>query len=59
MTDAHQRRVYRIEWLPGGDLLDAHCFCGARTGAPDPVAAWSWLLDHPRHQLPPTEGERR
>lgn len=42
-------RVLRIDWLPGADVLDAHCFCGSRWSAPDPVAAWTWLLAHPLH----------
>lgn len=49
MTAPRGPELYRIDWLPGSDVLNAHCFCGARSTAEDPERAWSWLLDHPRH----------
>lgn len=59
MTAGQPRQVYRVRWTPGGDVLDAHCFCGADATLPDPVTVWTWLLDHPRHAAPAPEGEPR
>ncbi|WP_203645643.1 hypothetical protein [Streptomyces sp. SID14478] len=42
-------QVYRIDWLPGTDLLDGRCHCGARHTCQDPVAMWEWMLAHPDH----------
>ncbi|MGW7082931.1 hypothetical protein ACWGH2_05460 [Streptomyces sp. NPDC054871] len=41
--------VFRVEWLPGTDLLDGSCHCGARHTCQDPVAMWEWMLAHPDH----------
>ncbi|MEU6841557.1 hypothetical protein ABZ930_06735 [Streptomyces sp. NPDC046716] len=41
--------VYRVDWLPGTDLLSGVCHCGARHEAEDPVALWEWMLAHPDH----------
>lgn len=41
------RSMFRIEWLPGTDLLVGFCHCGARHESEDPVEMWAWLLAHP------------
>ncbi|MFE0454335.1 hypothetical protein ACFW2D_24240 [Streptomyces sp. NPDC058914] len=53
------REVYRIDWLPGTDVLHGTCHCGAEHTAHDPVEMWEWMLGHheghrPHHQ--PREG---
>jgi hypothetical protein len=53
------REIYRIDWLPGTDVLHGTCHCGAEHTAQDPVEMWEWMLGHPeghrpRHQ--PREG---
>ncbi|QSE91156.1 hypothetical protein JWS13_22235 [Rhodococcus pseudokoreensis] len=40
-------RVMRIVWLPGSDLLEGECHCGARHVAEEPAALWEWLLACP------------
>ncbi|MBO1330654.1 hypothetical protein [Streptomyces sp. VRA16 Mangrove soil] len=57
--------VYRIDWLPGTDLLSGRCHCGARHEDQDPVAMWEWMLAHPDHPssrpsspLPSTDKDR-
>lgn len=39
--------VYRIDWMPGTDLLHGTCHCGAEHTAQDPVEMWEWMLGHP------------
>ncbi|MFI2203445.1 hypothetical protein ACH47Z_22250 [Streptomyces sp. NPDC020192] len=39
--------VYRIDWLPGTDVLHGTCHCGAEHSAQDPVEMWEWMLAHP------------
>ncbi|MYW70062.1 hypothetical protein GTY65_39310 [Streptomyces sp. SID8379] len=41
--------VFRIDWLPGTDLLSGRCHCGAHHEDEDPVAMWEWMLAHPDH----------
>lgn len=41
--------IFRVDWLPGTDLLDGSCHCGARHTCQDPVAMWEWMLAHPDH----------
>ncbi|MFC8131510.1 hypothetical protein [Streptomyces sp. NPDC057302] len=41
--------VFRVDWLPGTDLLDGTCHCGARHACQDPVTMWEWMLAHPDH----------
>ncbi|MGW7066714.1 hypothetical protein ACWGII_38385 [Streptomyces sp. NPDC054855] len=41
--------VFRVDWLPGTDLLNGSCHCGARHTCQDPVAMWEWMLAHPDH----------
>lgn len=41
------REVYRVDWVPGTDLLHGVCHCGAEHTARDPVAMWEWMLGHP------------
>ncbi|KAF0963978.1 hypothetical protein [Rhodococcus sp. T7] len=47
--------VMRIVWLPGSDLLEGECHCGARHVAEEPAALWEWLLACPdgHHPAPP------
>ncbi|MFW2237544.1 hypothetical protein ACVH9Z_02555 [Rhodococcus opacus] len=47
--------VMRIVWLPGSDLLEGECHCGARHVAEEPATLWEWLLAHPEghHPEPP------
>ncbi|MFI5661185.1 hypothetical protein [Streptomyces sp. NPDC051684] len=52
------RPVFRIEWLPGTDLLDGHCHCGERHTSEDPVAMWEWMLAHPDHPQTPEPKDR-
>ncbi|MFF4394750.1 hypothetical protein [Streptomyces sp. NPDC001480] len=44
--------VYRIDWLPGTDVLHGTCHCGAEHTAQDPVAMWEWMLGHPEGHQP-------
>ncbi|MFC9767294.1 hypothetical protein [Rhodococcus jostii] len=44
--------VMRIVWLPGSDLLEGECHCGARHVAEEPAALWEWLLAHPEGHHP-------
>ncbi|MFI2436170.1 hypothetical protein [Streptomyces sp. NPDC018693] len=41
------REIYRIDWLPGTDVLHGTCHCGAEHTAEDPVEMWEWMLGHP------------
>ncbi|WP_089103869.1 hypothetical protein [Streptomyces hyaluromycini] len=46
--------IYRIDWLPGTDVLHGTCHCGAEHTAQDPVEMWEWMLGHPEgHRLQP------
>ncbi|MGC5566272.1 hypothetical protein ACPYPG_25940 [Streptomyces sp. FR-108] len=47
--------VYRIDWLPGTDVLHGTCHCGAEHTAEDPVAMWEWMLGHPEGHTPQRE----
>ncbi|MFC9126286.1 MULTISPECIES: hypothetical protein [Streptomyces] len=40
--------VYRIDWLPGTDVLHGTCHCGREHTAQDPVEMWEWMLAHPQ-----------
>jgi hypothetical protein len=44
--------VYRIDWLPGTDVLHGVCHCGAERSAEDPVELWQWMLAHPDGHAP-------
>ncbi|SOE07843.1 hypothetical protein [Streptomyces sp. Ag109_G2-15] len=44
--------IYRIDWLPGTDLLHGTCHCGAQHTAQDPVEMWEWMLGHPEGHRP-------
>ncbi|RZL77236.1 MAG: hypothetical protein EOP32_25685 [Rhodococcus sp. (in: high G+C Gram-positive bacteria)] len=51
--------VMRIVWLPGSDLLEGECHCGARHVAEEPAALWEWLLAHPEgHRAVNPHGHR-
>ncbi|MEH0548265.1 hypothetical protein QA802_35955 [Streptomyces sp. B21-105] len=39
--------VYRVDWLPGTDILHGTCHCGAQHTEQDPVRMWEWMLAHP------------
>ncbi len=43
---------WTVRWLPGSDLLDARCPCGARTTGTDPATVLDWLAEHPRGGTP-------
>jgi hypothetical protein len=45
--------MYRVEWMPGTDLLRGYCHCGATVDAEDPVQVWALLLAHPWHETVP------
>jgi hypothetical protein len=45
--------IYRIDWLPGTDVLHGTCHCGAEHTAQDPVGMWEWMLGHPGGHQPP------
>ncbi|MCQ8193095.1 hypothetical protein [Streptomyces rugosispiralis] len=51
--------VYRIDWLPGTDVLHGVCHCGAERTAEDPVELWQWMLAHPsgHHPAVPSEDQ--
>ncbi|MGX1273484.1 hypothetical protein [Streptomyces phaeoluteigriseus] len=49
--------VYRIDWLPGTDVLHGTCHCGAEHAAQDPVEMWEWMLGHPEGHRPPGRDE--
>ena len=44
--------IYRIDWLPGTDVLHGTCHCGAEQTAQDPIAMWEWMLGHPEGHAP-------
>jgi hypothetical protein len=44
--------IYRVDWLPGTDLLHGTCHCGAEHTAQDPVVMWEWMLGHPEGHRP-------
>ncbi|MPY33298.1 hypothetical protein FNH09_19110 [Streptomyces adustus] len=46
------REIYRVDWLPGTDVLHGTCHCGAEHRAQDPVAMWEWMLGHPEGHQP-------
>lgn len=48
--------IYRIDWLPGTDLLHGTCHCGREHTARDPVEMWDWMLAHPRGHRPREAG---
>jgi hypothetical protein len=45
--------IYRVDWLPGTDLLHGTCHCGAEHTAQDPIEMWEWMLAHPEGHEPP------
>ncbi|MFE2628571.1 hypothetical protein ACFXDP_11630 [Streptomyces sp. NPDC059374] len=48
--------VYRVDWVPGTDLLHGTCHCGLEHRAEDPVRMWGWMLAHPQgHRTPEDE----
>lgn len=49
--------IYRINWLPGTDLLHGACHCGAEHTASDPEAMWAWMLAHPDHPPAPNAAQ--
>lgn len=44
--------IYRIDWLPGTDVLHGTCHCGREHTAQDPVEMWEWMLAHPQGHHP-------
>ncbi|MBL1114043.1 hypothetical protein JK364_16830 [Streptomyces sp. 110] len=57
MSGTPTAEVYRIDWLPGTDVLHGVCHCGAERTAEDPVELWQWMLAHPNghHPAGPSE----
>ncbi|GAA2107316.1 hypothetical protein [Streptomyces synnematoformans] len=47
MSGGPGTEVFRVDWLPGTDLLHGVCHCGAEHVAQDPVEMWRWMLAHP------------
>ncbi|MFE9764062.1 hypothetical protein ACFYPC_05920 [Streptomyces sp. NPDC005808] len=45
--------IYRVDWLPGTDILHGTCHCGAEHTAQDPIQMWEWMLAHPDGHEPP------
>ncbi|WP_425245553.1 hypothetical protein [Streptomyces sp. NEAU-NA10] len=57
LPSAGPREIYRIDWLPGTDILHGTCHCGAEHTAQDPIEMWEWMLGHPDgHQPGPRPG---
>ncbi|MGW3567435.1 PDR/VanB family oxidoreductase [Streptomyces sp. NPDC000941] len=54
MSGPPTAEVYRVDWLPGTDLLHGVCHCGAERSAEDPVELWKWMLAHPTGHDDPT-----
>ncbi|WP_445518212.1 hypothetical protein [Streptomyces sp. NEAU-174] len=52
MSGTPTAEVYRIDWLPGTDVLHGVCHCGAERTAEDPVELWQWMLAHPTGHHP-------
>lgn len=50
-ADSGGGAIYRVDWMPGTDLLRGTCFCGGVVTADDPVRVWALLLAHPDHGL--------
>ena len=56
--------IYRVDWVPGTDVLLGTCHCGAEHTAKDPIAMREWMLAHPEgHEAPgnglgPRAGDR-
>ena len=49
--------IYRVDWVPGTDVLRGTCHCGREHTAPGPVEMWEWMLAHPRgHHVGPGPG---
>ncbi|PBC94591.1 hypothetical protein BX281_2510 [Streptomyces sp. Ag82_O1-15] len=46
------REIYRIDWIPGTDVLHGTCHCGAEHSAQDPIEMWEWMLGHPKGHGP-------
>ncbi|MER5339386.1 hypothetical protein ABT030_03415 [Streptomyces mirabilis] len=46
------REIYRIDWIPGTDVLHGTCHCGAEQSAQDPIEMWEWMLGHPEGHGP-------
>ncbi|WP_262700519.1 MULTISPECIES: hypothetical protein [Streptomyces] len=52
MSGTPTAEVYRIDWLPGTDVLHGVCHCGAERTSEDPVELWQWMLAHPSGHHP-------
>ncbi|MCX5600167.1 hypothetical protein OG418_40445 [Streptomyces phaeochromogenes] len=51
--------IYRIDWLPGTDVLHGTCHCGAEHSAEDPIEMWEWMLGHPEGHTPRDSNDSR
>jgi hypothetical protein len=61
MSRRASAEVYRIDWVPGTDLLHGVCHCGAEHTNTDPIEMWAWMLAHPTghvHRSPVEEVTR-
>lgn len=47
--------IYRIDWLPGTDILHGTCHCGREHSSQDPIEMWEWMLSHPQGHQPQTD----
>jgi hypothetical protein len=56
MSGPPTAEVYRIDWVPGTDVLHGTCHCGAERSGQDPVEMWEWMLSHPVGHLPSSAG---
>ncbi|MFC8343483.1 hypothetical protein [Streptomyces sp. NPDC057280] len=48
MSNTPTGEIYRIDWLPGTDILHGTCHCGREHTAQDPIEMWEWMLAHPQ-----------
>jgi hypothetical protein len=56
MSTDDRAHLFRIEWLPGDDLLVGVCFCGAQQTDDEPKPLWAWLFAHPDgHDVRPAQ----
>lgn len=44
--------IYRIDWLPGTDILHGTCHCEREHTTQDPIEMWEWMLAHPQGHQP-------
>ncbi|KUO05771.1 hypothetical protein [Streptomyces caeruleatus] len=52
MSGSPTGEIYRIDWLPGTDILHGTCHCGREHTSQDPIEMWEWMLAHPQGHQP-------